>query len=179
MKTLFSFIIMIASVLIFAFYTNDHYQNIKDLRVQAAQYDKALTQSKLLLAQRDSLKKKYDEILPEDLEKIKKLAPDSVDNVRLIIDINGIAAKKDMTIRSIKIQNTAPSRQGAIGPDNNPYGSIQLSFSTTGPYEKFKDFMRSLEGSLRIVDVTSLAFTATDKNDVYDYSVSIRTYWLR
>ena len=179
MKTLFSFIIIALSAAIFGFYTNNHYQSIKTLRVQAAQYDKALTQSKLLLAQRDTLKKKYDEIPQESLDRLKKLAPDSVDNVRLIIDINGIAARRGMTIRNIKIQSGNAGKQGAIGPDNNPYGSIILSFSVSAPYDSFRGFLQDLEKSLRIVDITSLGFTASDKGDVYDYNLALRTYWLR
>ena len=181
MKTLFSLIIMAAAIGIFMFFTNDHFQNIKTLRTQAAEYDRALTQSKALLAQRDTLKQKYDSISQDNLDKIKKLAPDSVDNVRLIIDINGIATRRGMTIRGVKIQSggSSTSKQGSLGPDNNPYGSIVLSFSVTAPYDVFKSFLKDLERSLRIVDVQTLAFTASDKTDVYDYSVTLKTYWLR
>lgn len=97
----------------------------------------------------------------------------------MIIDINGIAAKRGMTIRGIKIQSGTATKQGAIGPDNNPYGSISLSFSVTAPYDTFKGFLRDLETSLRIVDVTSISFAATEKGDIYDYGVTMRTYWLR
>jgi Tfp pilus assembly protein PilO len=179
MKTLFSFVLIAASVALFVMFTNTHYQQIKALRAQAAEYDSALTQSKILLAQRDSLKKKYDEIPQENLDKLKKLAPDSVDNVRLVIDINGIAARRGMTIRNIKIQNGNAGKSGNIGPDNNPYGSMLLSFSVTAPYDSFKGFLQDLERSLRIVDITSLSFNANDKGDVYDYGVTLRTYWLR
>ena len=172
---------MAASIGIFMFFTNDHFHNIQTLRTQAAEYDRALTQSKALLAQRDSLKTKYDSISPENLDKIKKLAPDSVDNVRLIIDINGIATRRGMTIRGIKIQSNAGSsaKQGSLGPDNNPYGSIVLSFSVTAPYDVFKGFLQDLERSLRVVDIQSLSFTASDKTDSYDYNVALKTYWLR
>jgi Tfp pilus assembly protein PilO len=179
MKTIISFILIIASVAIFIFYTNDHYGKVKELRIQADQYDKALTQSKQLLAQRDVLKKQYDAIPQENLDKLKKLVPDAVDNVRLIIDINGIASRRGMTIKGIKIQGNSSAKSGSVGPDNNPYGSIILSFNVTAPYGAFKGFLQDLEKSLRIVDVTSLSFSATEKSDTYDYNVSLRTYWLR
>ena len=53
-----------------------------------------------------------------------------------------------------------------------------MSFKVSAPYENFVKFMKDLEQSLRIVDVTALSFKA-NANNIYDYSVSIKTYWLK
>jgi len=178
MKTIFSIILILLAGGIFFFYTNPQYENIKTLQAEASDYNTALTQSKTLIAERDTLKTQYDQIPAADLDRIQKLVPDSVDNVRLIIDINGIALNRGLTIRNIKI-TSGQSGGTTLGPDESPYGSIDLSFTVTSSYNTFQQFLQDLESSLRIVDVDSLSFTATDKTDQYDYNVSLRTYWLK
>jgi len=179
MKAFFALILIALGVGLFFVFTDPHYQNIKNLQLQAADYNQALTQSKVLLAQRQTLSDEYDQIDPTNLDRIAKLVPDSVDNVRLIIDINGIAARRGMTIKGIRIAGASGTSDTSIGPDNNPYGSISLTFDVTAPYPEFKQFLEDLEQSLRIVDITSLSFTSSDKNDQYDYTVTLRTYWLK
>jgi len=180
MKALIALILIALGAGLFFGFTDPHYQHLKNLQLQAADYNQALSQSKILLAQRQALSDQYDQIDPTSLDRIKKLVPDSVDNVRLIIDINGIAARRGMTIKSIRIAGASGgTNQNAIGPDNNPYGSISLTFSVTAPYDRFKQFLKDLEQSLRLVDITSLSFGSSDKSDQYDYSITLRTYWLK
>lgn len=178
MKTIFSIILILLAGGLFYFYTNPQYQNVKALEVEQANYNTALTQSKKLIAQRQTLTDEYNQIPGADLDRIQKLVPNSVDNVRLIIDMNGIALNRGLTIRNIKISG-GQSGGATLGPDSNPYGSMELSFTVTASYDTFQQFLQDLEGSLRIVDVDSLSFTSTDKSDQYDYNVSLRTYWLK
>ena len=107
--------------------------------------------------------------------RLKKFLPDSIDNVRLIIDINEIASANGMTIRNISIKRSGDSD---IGPDSRPYGVATLGFSISGPYQTFKNFLAALETSLRLIDVTSLSFSAGDK-DQYEYNFEVRSYWLK
>ena len=180
MKTISSLILVVAAVVVFVMYTNPQYQDIKALQSEAADYSEALDKSKTLLAERDNLQKIYKQISPDNLDKLNKLVPNSVDNVRLVIDINGIAARRGLAPRDIKI-NSADSAKtvSTLGPNASGYGSIDLSFNVSAPYNTFIDFMKDLEQSLRLVDVTAVSFSSTDKGDTYDYSVSLRTYWLK
>jgi Tfp pilus assembly protein PilO len=181
MKTFFSLFLIALGVGLFFLYTDPQYQNIKQLQIESADYNQALNQSKVLLAQRQALNDQYDKIPQADLDRIGKLVPDSVDNVRLVIDINGIAAKRGLNIKGIRIQggSTATGPSTTLGPDNNPFGSLSLAFTVTAPYDQFKGFLQDLEQSLRMVDVTALSFAASDKTADYDYSISLKTYWLK
>lgn len=106
---------------------------------------------------------------------LNKLLPDSIDNVKLIIDINQIASDKGMTIRNISIKGGDTT---SVGPDTRPYGVATLGFSVSGPYKTLKDFLVSLQTSLRLIDVTSVSFSSGDK-DQYEYNVEIKSYWLK
>ncbi len=180
MKSISSILLIVAAIAIFVMYTNPQYADIKVLQSQAADYNKALDQSKTLLAERDNLSKVYNQISPDSLDKLNKMVPSSVDNIRLVIDINGIAARRGLALKNISVDKADSAKTvSTLGPNASGYGSINLSFDVTAPYGTFIDLMKDLEQSLRLVDVNSVSFTSTDKGDTYDYSVSVRTYWLK
>ena len=146
--------------------------------VKISSYDQALNNSRVILKKRDDLAAQYKLFSEKDLDSIKKLLPDHVDNVQLILDINGIAKSRGMTLKSIKIDEGDSSSGKVIGPNKNPYSSILVSFKVTSSYQDFISFLDDMEQSLRIVDVTSLSFKSNDKG-IYDYDVTIKTYWLK
>lgn len=176
MRGIISITLILAAIGIFIFYTNGVYQNTQVLSAQTSDYGNALNESKNLMSQRDSLNNQYDQIQQTDLDRIQKMLPDSVDNVRLIIDINGIANKFGLTIKNLQVGS---GDGGTLGPNNNPYGSISLSFTVSSSYSAFQEFLQSLEQSLRLVDITSVTFTSTDKSNIYDFNVTLQTYWLK
>ncbi len=179
MKSLFPIILLLASVGIFVFYTNKEYEQIKELRVDLAEYEKAFGKSNEVLKKRGELQSKYAQFSGSDLESLKKLLPDHVDNVQLILDINGISRKHNMTISKIKISDDkAPEQSTSVGPDTRPYSSILVSFRTKALYSDFVSFMKDLEQGLRLVDVVNLSFK-TDPKDQTEFIVTVRTYWLK
>lgn len=121
-----------------------------------------------------------------DLDNLKQLLPNNIDNVRLIIDINNIAKKRGLAVRNPSITKEAEPSGGApagqsniaAGKETSSKNSVAISFSVSSSYEILKLFLDDLEHSLRIVDLESLSFTGNDKN-VFDYKISLRTYWLK
>lgn len=178
MKAILPIILIASSVAIFVFFTNKTYVEIKDVKSEISDYDIALGKSREVLRKRGALAEEYKQFSQTDLDAIKKILPDHVDNIQLILDMDGIARSKGMELKNIKIDEEKPSKDGALGPQKNTYGSILVSFKTTGSYENFLAFLEKLEQSLRIVDVTALSFKSTDTG-LYDYSVTLKTYWLK
>lgn len=159
-------------------YTDKKYQEIKDVRIEIEEYEKALKLSMDILNRREDLQKKYNNFKPADLKDLESLLPDSIDNVKLILDMNTIARRYSMSLKGVKI-NDEKNEKGAssVAPVKTGLGSISVSFKVTSSYETFIKFLQDLEKSLRVVDVTSLAFKAADLG-TYDFSVTIKTYWL-
>lgn len=178
MKTIVPIILIATSIAVFVFFTNNTYKGIKVTRAQSANYERALKNSRTILQKRDALAEQYKLFSKKDLGSIQKLLPDHVDNIQLILDINGIAKDKGMSLRSIEISEGDSASGKVLGPSKSPFSSILVSFKVTAPYQNFVEFLTDLERSLRIVDVTSLAFESNDKG-IYDYDVTIRTYWLK
>ena len=170
--------LIIIAVIAFFSFIDPTYKEIKVLNAESAQFNEALVRSKELQAVRDKLLSRYNTFSTEDLDRIEKLLPDNVDNVRLILDLDGIASKYGLLVRDVSISKDEESEE--IVKTGELFGGIQLSFKVTGPYEEFKDFSKDLEKSLRIVDVErlNLSPTSADKN-LLNFEVTIKTYWLK
>lgn len=192
MKFIFPSILIAIALGVFLSFVNPTYQEIKTLKASSAVYDNALTNSQRLQEQRDTLSSKYRTLPIENLEKLSKLLPDNVDNIRLIIDIQQMAQTYGMSISSIKFDSTATvnapaagnqmaaANAGDIRDAQKDYGTFNLEFSTTGSYDNFLKFLKDLETSLRITDIQSISFNSDqDTKTGYTYVVKLKTYWLK
>ena len=84
-----------------------------------------------------------------------------------------------MGIRKVAIEdNTTRASKGQVGPDEGAYESVILSFAVSGSYITFRSFLADLEQSLRLVDIVGLSF-ASNESGIYDFTVRIKTYWLK
>ncbi len=184
------------SIGVFLVFTAPTYKDFTDLKSQVASFDEALSNSKALEKERDKLTQKYNSINPENLAKLQKLLPDNVDNIRLILEIEKIAAPygmalRDVTYDSVKKTDTPKDQVVQGGTDSVPltnkeYGTWILGFSTEGTYNNLIAFLKDLETNLRIVDISSVSFTSDlgagltpGFNEVYKYDINIKTYWLK
>lgn len=179
MKSLLPVIFVVIAAGIFFGFIDPAYSRVQDLREEESQFDQALTRSKELQRVRDQLLSRYNVIPQTDIDRLEKLLPDNIDNVRLILDIDSIAARYGMRTRNVQLDNTdTRETRGQIGQDEREYQSVVLSFSVSGPYSTFRSFLEDLERSLRLVDIVGVSFSS-DESGSYDYSVSIKTYWLK
>jgi len=124
----------------------------------------------------NELASKKNSIDPADLIRVTTLIPDSVNNVQLVLDLNALAARSNITLSNIDVKGGAsatddPSAQG-------PVGSVDLTLSAAGTYPAFRTFLAGIERSARLLDIQQLAIGGSD-NGVYSYQMSIRLYWLR
>ncbi len=177
MSKIISIILIIVSAGLFFGYIDPTYTKIRALAVEKADYDRALNNSKALQAERDKFLDKFNHIAPSDTAKLAKVLPDNIDNVRLIIDIDEMAKTHGMRIRNFKADSSG--QKETVGVDPSPYGTLTLAFSTTATYNTFLAFVRDLERSQRILNITDVKFAASDTNSLYDYGVTLKTYWLK
>lgn len=180
MRPIIPTIIIVASLGAVFGFVNPRYEEVKVLQAERAQYQEALNNAQQLQKVRDSLLSTYNALPKNDLEKLKKLLPDHVDNVRLIIDISDIARRYGLSLKSVK--NVETNKQNPNGPEidlnQDLYGSAALNFSVSSPYSNFIAFLKDLEQSLRVVDIESLEFD-TKEGSIYDFNLGIKTYWLK
>lgn len=188
----------------FFMFTSPLYQNISKMKAQATSYNEALSNSKALENERDKLTAKYNAISVEDLEKIKKLLPDNIDNIRLILEIEKVASPYSMVLKDVKYDivgketpKIAVATPGAVPSAGatpsigitqqavqTNYGILNLQFSVSGTYNNFLKFTKDLQNNLRIVDLSAVSFSSegdakTSPLGIYKYDFKVKTYWLK
>jgi len=120
------------------------------------------------------------------------MLPDNVDNVRLVLDMDGIASRYGIRIQNVAIeeQNAKGDGSGTVlnggASTGRPYQDLTLRFEVVSTYDQFVLLLRDLESSLRIVDLVTLSVnsrsgsvvTGDTSEPLYTFGISLRTYWL-
>jgi len=205
MTPIISILMFALSIALVVLYAKPARPRIEALRQDISFLEDTLEQARELQSVRDKLLTKYNSFTPDDIERLGKLLPDHVDNVRLIIDIDEMARRYGLAIQDIEMKKrqeplarTAAVPEGeddfAVGAraareaaeaeeglDEPKLSFLTLSFSVIAPYERFLAFLRDLERSLRIVDVTELSFTSSKDAATkgHLFKVAVKTYWLQ
>ena len=173
------------------------YQDVQAVQADIASYNASLATATKLKQSRDVLVSKYNSISKADLDNVQKLLPDSVNNIKLIIQIDSLATKNGLTSLSSVDYNSdttsaaasADASAGASGKKGSSYGEFTMTFSTSGQYKNFLSFLSDIEQNLRIVDITSISFSGASVSggqgqqdpmaSKLSYKVTIKTYWLK
>lgn len=161
-------IVSVASLLVagvvFFMYTESAYSKTKLIQADIEQRNQALDKAAELKAVQETLLSRFNDFKKDDIDRLHKLLPDHVDNVRLILDLDHLANTFGMALQNVVINSSASETDGksvigTIGASKQKYGSLTLRFTTHGTYSRFIAFMESLESSLRIVDLVSLTLS--------------------
>jgi hypothetical protein len=188
-RVLFTVALFAGSIAIFVLYTKPAYDSVRSVQVQMAEYDSALSKADELQRLKQQLLSRYNAFNPVDIDRLRKLLPDHVDNVRLVLDLDTLATKHGFALQNVIIdaQGLSPlnsSEVAVIGADRNSFDSLTLKFGTSGSYPKFVELMQALENSLRIVDMIELTIDpdlgpSLTGETLYRFDVTLRTYWLK
>lgn len=187
MKLLTPLIFIALAAGLFFMVVNPQYLEVKELQEQIEANSSMITLATQLRDEQTKLQDKNKAISDDERQRLEKILPNTVDNVRLILDIDNIANDPALgiSIKNIGITGEGDTENGnkssAIGDisGNRDFGVIQLNFAFSSEYERFKDFIKKLEDSLRLVDIVELKVSPTAVSGVYDYSVKLNTYWLK
>jgi hypothetical protein len=160
--------------------TSSNYQQdgVVFLTSELAKYNDILQSSTKIVSQRDALITKRNNILAPDEAKLTRLLPSNIDNIRLIIEISGIAQNRGLTAKNISVGDMTQTTSNTIGQNSSSYGTLSLTFTVTASYNDFLNLLKDLEKNLRLLDVTNISFHSTESG-LYDYTVTLNTYWLK
>ncbi len=199
MKFIFSISLIIISGVLFFSIVNPLRGDVSLLRTEVATYNAALDNSKELQKTRDDLVNTYKRIKVEDRDRLEHFLPNTVNNIKFILEVERIANLHSMSIKNIKFDVSKPTetKTTANGKTTvvtasdpsamSPYGTFPIDFTTEGNYDTFVLFLKDLEHNLRLVDIKSVGFivpapqkggVGPDPN-IYTYSLKVETYWLK
>jgi Tfp pilus assembly protein PilO len=180
-------ILIIISIGTFFIYVDPNYRgqnlsggnrSVQSLQAEDSEYQTALNNTTAIRAKRDALTAKRSNFDPNDLSRLEQLLPDNIDNIKLVIDMNQIAKNHTLALKNIKLDTNIKPNPAQLGADQSKYGTVGLSFTVSSSYDNFQSFLSDLERSLRLVEITNLAVSGNDSG-IYDFSVGLKTYWLK
>jgi hypothetical protein len=178
MKLLTPFLLIVSAIGFFIIFVNPHYKNVTELRAQSLEYDNAIARAQTVVAKKDLLVAKYSSYNPADIKRLQQMIPSKIDNIQLILDVNGVAKKQGVQINGIKISVDTSQKQVSVGADQALYNSMVLGFGVTMNYEKFQLFLKDLERSLQLMDIASVSFSPAEDGQ-NNYSLVLKAYWLK
>lgn len=130
-------------------------------------------------------KKDYENLNPNDKEKINLMIPDADDAEKLFTDIESLILKNGFILNSLGInsidnisslkskKNTKKSASVSVPKD---VGIIELNLDiSNSSYKNFKKLLSVFEDNLRILDVHNIDFSL----DGASISFEIRTYYFK
>ena len=169
---------VLLSVGIYIVYIDPTIASIQADRAKTAEYTKYIQEAEEAQSRLDALKQKQQDFPPGYDQALATILPASVDPTKLIIDIDGIAQLRGLTIKSPSSKDSAAS--------SGAYAKHTISFSVSAPYTVFRAFLRDLESSLALRDAATVSFTSVSSDEssgiknpelkAMDYTLTIITY---
>jgi len=173
----------------FFWYIQPTYADIQNLQETVTEYEETLSQVKSLQDQLGQKLEKRDAISNDQLSRLDRILPSTVDTVRFLIELDQIAAQHGMSVQNVSFSGAPEAFGGSGGSDESAdYNTLSASFSVSGSYTEIQDFMRDIERSSRLMDVTSFSLqSARDTSEEEEegslrageneYSITLQTYW--
>lgn len=188
MKNIFAILLILSSAGIIYVLFMPTYQVVQLAMAEKGEYEKALNDSRAVEERQSILGSKYNEMAPADVDRLEKMIPNSIDNIRLIIEVDKIAQRYNMTLENPIVSQQKDSMTSlqaviaGVSGTSSLYGIGKMTFGVNGSYETYIAFIKDLEKSLRLMDITAVTLSdeqITDSVITYDFKTEIKTYWLK
>ncbi len=184
MKSFFPFIIIAVCVATYYMYISPTYTSASVLAIKKSEYNQALKKSKELIEKRDALLVAYNQIPPEDIDRLQRIIPNSINSVDIVTQVNALASPRNLEVRNVSVTGDKPeSQNGAIidPVTNAPYKTTNVTVTLIGQYEQFTGFVRDLESSTRLSDITAVTVkpnTKVSEGESFEFTLNFKTYSL-
>jgi len=186
MKSLNSFIFIVIAAALGYVYAWPQWQKIQTLTARETELTGALEKANQIEVIKQELVTKYDAISETDTKKISKVVPVRFDPIKLVADINDIAARYNLVIRETKFgEDASVAPGGGVVKDVQPmksYQTITLNFNTSGQYRSLYSFISDLEKSLQLMDIQKVSIAPAQKGKESDsslnFNITLDTYWM-
>jgi Tfp pilus assembly protein PilO len=147
-------------------YVSPTYSDSVKIKEDTALYQQALEKATEVQNLKRGLLAKLNEFSGANVERLEKLLPSSMNNVHLILDLDGMAAARGLSLSTVTIGREGGLPEGKKAGDTvalagaveqqRKFQSVNLSFSVVATYDDMIAFMRDIERSLRLVDLVAL-----------------------
>jgi hypothetical protein len=173
------YLIMAASIIYaFAYPT---WGGVSALLNEKQKYNDSLIMVEEIENKKNQMLAEFNNISAADRKEIETILPNSMNFVRLISQIDAVAANYGISIDKITSKEIGSAAGDSIEESQiaqKKYQSGVIGFSFSAPYDKFELFIDDLEKSLRILDMKSFKLSVGEKGQ-YSYDVEFGVHWFK
>jgi hypothetical protein len=188
-RTVTPIVSIILAVLLFMFFVQPQYDEVKGLRKDRDDYREATTQydafnNKL----QDKIKQKNDFSM-SDKERLEEFMPNDLDSSELLVKLEQIVKRHNMLFGNIKADDGAGKELlGRVPQEGDESGenanteelvSLDISFSVIGTYTQFKDLLVDLESSLTLFEIIDIKLDEGGETQFQQYAITVRAFALQ
>ena len=136
---------------------------VKALTVKKEQLTNVLNSAQELSAKRDEILAKYNAIPQEDIDRLNKIIPATFESEVFVNDLNNLAVKNGLKMKSIKDETVKPDDRSAIldTTTTETYKTNSVSVTISGGYNQFLSFLSDIESNLHLIDIKSVSLKST------------------
>ncbi len=156
------------SLVIFFFFSKPIFAEIDALQDETIQFEEAAARASELnseLSNKLTEKRSYP---AEALERLEMLAPDTIDEVKILSDVHEIARKHNLLFGNVSLMKDDGTQLTDDMVHAEPirvftYDDLvtaEFAFSLIGSYDQFKAFLSDVEQSLLMFEITHIEFTS-------------------
>ena len=149
--------------------------SVMELRNEIGLKNDEIAKIEVLLVKQDELKKKYLGS-KDDIDRILLALPKGEDVSYDLSQIDAIAMKNGLLLESIKF--TGIDEDNDVNKIGLSTTSVEMNLS--GSYEAFKGFLRDMENSLRVVEVSSIKISQAkglEEGSLFNFGLNINVYY--
>lgn len=174
---LFSAILLIAALVVYALLIKPEYNEIVKLRAQLKGQKDLFLEKQQAIAKVESLIKQYQGA-GRLQDTISMSLPGREDLASVFNQLQALAVFNGLAIEVFNVQPlpVKPAKKGSLVKG---LGSLRLSLRLAGPYQSFRGFLQGLETNIRVMDVVNLKLepAGTPQQNILVYNLVVDTYY--
>lgn len=176
MNQLIAIILLIAALAIFIFWIQPLWKEVGVLKLERVAFEETLKRFSELREARDDLLSKYNSVSQDDMVRLRRMLPTTPDGGGIIVELEALGRKHGLLLKQVGIAQVGKAIGTTITTKKKGHEIVQVNFSLSGSYGSFRTFLKDIERSLRIIDITSISFVAGSV-DSYEFLIQARSYF--
>lgn len=178
-KTFLPVLAIAAALGLYFVYVQPIRTDIVRLQTEEAEFDNALqkiTELESIIERLDTQLLSYSSV---ELEKIERIIPDEVNNLQLILDLDGLTTKHNLDVTTISVGSSVVKFFGADtdGPSLKTY---PVNLHIKASYSQLISFLSDVEKSLQLFDISEIQFQEIEAiAEVNNFIIVLSTYSLQ
>jgi Tfp pilus assembly protein PilO len=188
-RTVTPIVSIILAILLFMFFVQPQYDEVKGLRKDRDDYREATTQYDAFNKKlQDKINQKNDFSM-SDKERLEEFMPNDLDSSELLVKLEQIVKRHNMLFGNIKADDGAGKellgrvpQEGDESEENantEELVSLDISFSVIGTYTQFKDLLVDLESSLTLFEIIDIKLDEGGETQFQQYAITVRAFALQ